>query len=264
MSIKNSKGELLLHLLYGSAGFVLLILVWQVAGLLFFTGEGYGQFHDFLPRPAFKALYGLFTNPVFWSSVFASLRRVLVGLFIAFIIGFSMGVLLGYSAKLRRLTNLPLQFVRMVSPLAWMPIAILVLPAFEHAIYFLILMASMWPVMHNTSQGIQDVPSSWIAMARIQGANRFQLLTRVLLPSATPHILGGMRLALGIAWIILVPAEYLGINKGLGYLINDARDTMEYDRLMALVLAIGILGFILDSLFVLIRRKFDWRKTPVS
>ena len=97
-------------------------------------------------------------------------------------------------------------------------------------------------------------------MARIQGANRFQLLTRVMLPAAAPHILSGLRLALGISWIILVPAEYLGINSGLGYLINDARDTMEYDRIMALVLAIGILGFLLDGMFILIRKPFEWRQ----
>src|SRR5204862_171188 len=117
----------------------------------------------------------------------------------------------------------------------------------------------VWPVMHNTTQGLLDVPPSWINMARIQGASKFQILIKVLLPSAIPYVLNGLRLALGIAWIILVPAEYLGINKGLGYLINDARDTMEYDRLMALVIAIGILGFFLDSVFRFLSSKFDWR-----
>ncbi len=245
-------------MLYGLGGLFLFILVWALVGEFVFKRPGFEQFRDFLPMPAFRALLKLFVNPIFWSSVFASLSRVLIGLFIAFVAGFGWGVSIGYFGKLRKLTNLPLQFIRMVSPLAWMPIAILVLPTFEYAIYFLIAMASVWPVMHNTSQGIQEVPVNWVDMARIQGANGYQLLTRVLLPSAAPRILNGLRLALGIAWIILVPAEYLGINKGLGYLINDARDTMEYDRLMALVIAIGILGFILDGLFALIRRPFDW------
>ncbi len=261
---KNTAGippmlkELFIHLLYGIAGFILLILVWELLGEWFFRSEGSGQFRDFFPVPAFKALRNQLVNGIFWKSVFTSLRRVLMGLSIAFVIGFLSGVFLGYFERMRRLTNLPLQFIRMVSPLAWMPIAILVLPTFEHAIYFLIIMASMWPVMHSTSQALQEVPPSWIDMARIQGAGRFQLLTRVLLPSAAPRILNGLRLALGIAWIILVPAEYLGINNGLGYLINDARDTMEYDRLMALVISIGILGFLLDGLFFLIRKPFDW------
>jgi len=97
-------------------------------------------------------------------------------------------------------------------------------------------------------------------MARIQGASKFQLLVKVLLPFTLPYMLTGLRLALGIAWIILVPAEYLGINSGLGYLINDARDTMEYDRLMALVISIGILGFCLDSIFRFLTQYFNWRK----
>lgn len=244
---------------YGTVGLILLVLAWVAIGALAFTIPGYEQFRDFLPIPAFKALFKLMTDPVFWDSVLASLRRVGVGLGFAFIIGFSWGIWLGLAPRLRSLMNVPMQFVRMVSPLSWMPIAILVLPTFEMAIYFLILMASLWPIMHNTSQGIQDVDPSWINMALIQGASRRQLLLRVLLPTAIPHILHGLRLALGIAWIILVPAEYLGINSGLGYLINDARDTMEYDRLMALVIAIGILGFILDYIFQSLLKRFDWR-----
>ena len=245
-------------IVYGLTGLAALILLWQLIGSIAIRGTGEPQFKDFLPLPAFKALFKLFGNQVFWSSVFASLRRVGIGIALAFVFGFSWGVLLASFQRARKLTTLPMQFVRMVSPLSWMPIAILVMPSFEYAIYFLILMAAVWPIMHNTMQGLLDVPPSWINMAKIQGATKFQVLTRVLLPSALPYVLNGLRLALGIAWIILVPAEYLGINKGLGYLINDARDTMEYDRLMALVVAIGILGFLLDSIFRFLLRKFDW------
>ncbi len=247
-----------IHLSYGAVGFVVFIVLWEVFGRLLFLRSDNQQFTAFLPGSAFAALEQLVGDRIFWDSVVTSLTRVLVGLGIAFVMGFTLGVFLGYFDKLRKLTNLPLQFIRMVSPLAWMPIAILVLPGFEQAIYFLILMASIWPVMHNTSQALQDVPGSWIDMARIQGANTYSLLLRVYLPAAAPRILNGLRLALGIAWIILVPAEYLGINNGLGYLINDARDTMEYDRLMALVVAIGILGFLLDGLFLLIKKTVDW------
>ncbi len=248
------------HALFGLGGFLLLLCVWELLGEWIFSRPDRVRFKDFLPSAAFKALFLLVSEPVFWDSVLASMRRVLVGLFIAFLTGFLWGISFGIFHWFRRLFNLPLQFVRMVSPLAWMPIAILVLPTFEQAIYFLIVMAAVWPVLYNTSQAIRDIPEDWLHMARIQGATQWQLLTRVLLPHAIPYILSGMRLALGIAWIILVPAEYLGINKGLGYLINDARDTMEYDRLMAVVLAIGILGFLLDSFFLLLRERFDWRQ----
>jgi len=244
----------------GILGLTLLVIIWELIGLWVFSTPGKEQFKAFLPIPAFTALWELLTSPVFWDSVQASLRRVAIGLFLAFLFGFSWGILRGYSHQFSGITHTPMQFVRMVSPLSWMPIAIFLLPDFEQAIYFLILMAAIWPIMHNTTQGIRDVDPAWVDMARIQGAGKIKLLTHVLLPSALPYILNGLRLALGIAWIILVPAEYLGINHGLGYLINDARDTLEYDRLMALVIAIGMLGFILDGILRYLGKRFDWRK----
>jgi NitT/TauT family transport system permease protein len=248
-----------ISLSYRFAGLVILFLIWQILGSLLLNEQDYQQFKDFLPIPAFKALYGLFLDSIFWDSTAASLRRVGIGLSLAFIFGVISGIFIGFSKKIRALTHLPMQFIRMISPLSWMPIAILLLPTFDHAIYFLILMASIWPIMHNTSEGLQAVNPDWINMARLQGASRLQLITKVLLPSSLPNLLNGLRLALGIAWIILVPAEYLGINNGLGYLINDARDTLEYDRLMALVIAIGILGFGLDGIFRSLVHRFDWR-----
>lgn len=244
---------------YGILGLLILVICWQGFGLLLFSSEGMQQFQAFMPGPALKALTGLVTEPQFWDSVLASLRRVVVGLGLAFLFGFTWGVVRGFSKRISDITNLPMQFIRMISPLSWMPIAIFLFPTFEHAVYFLILMAAIWPIMSNTAQGIRSVEPTWLDMARIQGANRKQILWHVLLPSALPFILVGLRLALGIAWIILVPAEFLGINHGLGYLINDARDTLEYDRLMALVIAIGILGFCLDSIFRYFGKRFDWR-----
>ncbi|MCP5053243.1 MAG: ABC transporter permease [bacterium] len=245
---------------YGLLGLILLLIVWQILGMILFNREDLRQFSDFLPIPAFKALFQLFSSPDFWQSAIASLRRVGIGLILAFVFGFSWGILRGLSEKTYNISHLPMQFLRMVSPLSWMPIAIFLLPTFEQAVYFLILMASVWPIMQNTTQGIRDVDPAWVNMTRIQGASNLQLLTKVLLPSALPYVLNGLRLALGIAWIILVPAEYLGINSGLGYLINDARDTLEYDRLMGLVIAIGILGFLLDTVFYLLAKRFDWRQ----
>lgn len=146
----------------------------------------------------------------------------------------------------------------MVSPLSWMPIALLIFASFEGAIYFLITMATIWPIMINTSLGVMHVNPSWIMMARNQGANDRQLITKIVIPAAIPYILTSLRLALGVAWIVLVPAEFLGVSSGLGYLINDARDTMEYDRLMAIVIAIGILGFVLDGSIQLMRKSLNW------
>ena len=95
-------------------------------------------------------------------------------------------------------------------------------------------------------------------MAKNQGANHKQLLFHIILPASIPYILTSLRLSIGVAWIVLVPVEFLGISSGLGYIINDARDTMEYDRLMAIVLAIGMIGFILDGAIQLTQKLFHW------
>jgi NitT/TauT family transport system permease protein len=232
---------------YGLAGAALFLALWAAVGYTLFSRPGFAQFSGFLPLPTLRALAGLAGDSAFWSSVLASLRRVAVGIAVAALLGIPSGLLIGFFARLRRMTHAPLQFLRMISPLAWMPIALLVFPGFESSIYFLIAMATVWPIILNTAHGVSRVDPRWIAMARNQGAGDRDLLLRVVIPASVPFILASIRLALGVAWIVLVPAEFLGVSSGLGYLINDARDTMAYDRLMAVVLAIGAVGFVLDG-----------------
>ncbi|MCG8531567.1 MAG: ABC transporter permease subunit, partial [Desulfovibrionales bacterium] len=164
----------------------------------------------------------------------------------------------GFYPTFRKLSYSPIQFIRMISPLAWMPIALLLFKTFEGAVYFLIVMATICPIILNTAIGVLSINPQWIKMAINQGANNFQLIRTIIIPATIPHMVTSLRLALGVAWIILVPAEFLGVSSGLGYLINDARDTMEYDKLMAMVIAIGILGFILDRFFQWAQQSFGW------
>jgi NitT/TauT family transport system permease protein len=259
LEIKNGK-RIVTRFAYGILGTFLLVVVWALLGPLMFQRPGYQQFSGFLPGPATKALYGLMMDGVFWSSVFSSLCRVVVGIGIALLIGLPVGLLVGYYRKLKLMTNASIQFLRMISPLAWMPIALLLFASFESAIYFLITVATVWPIILNTVVGVSRVNPQWINMARDQGARDHHLILHIVVPASVPYILTSLRLALGVAWIVLVPAEFLGVSSGLGYLINDARDTMEYDRLMAVVIAIGILGFLLDGAIqqVLSRCKWNW------
>jgi NitT/TauT family transport system permease protein len=239
------------RLVSGLLGAAVLIGLWAAVGHALFSRPGYAQFSGFLPGPALRALGGLAADPDFWFSVGASLRRVAVGIGIAALFGVPSGLLIGFFARLRRAAHPPLQFLRMISPLSWMPIALLVFPGFESAIHFLIAMATVWPIILNTAHGVSRVDPRWIAMARNQGAGDRDLLRRIILPASVPFIGASIRLALGVAWIVLVPAEFLGVSSGLGYLINDARDTMAYDRLMAVVIAIGAVGFALDAALAL-------------
>lgn len=241
---------------YALLGTFIFTVFWLLLGYLAFARPGYEQFVGFWPMPAIKALYHLFFDIQFWASVYASMRRVVIGICAAFVIGLPCGLFIGFYPTLRVITYTPIQFLRMISPVSWMPIALLLLRTFESAIYFLITMATVWPIVLNTAHGVSRVNPQWINMARNQGAKDYQLLLKIIVPASVPYIITSLRLALGVAWIVLVPAEFLGISSGLGYLINDARDTMAYDRLMAVVMAIGIVGFMIDGTIELLESVF--------
>ncbi len=251
----SSKSDQLRYVLIG---LIVFLSIWTIGGYAIFSQPDFSQFSGFLPIPTIKALWQLIKDPSFWHSVVASLRRIAIGIGIAFILGMPSGLLIGYFRKIQIATYTPIQFIRMISPLAWMPIAMLIFSTFESAIYFLITMATIWPILLNTIMGVTRVNNQWLQMAKIQGAKPYQILLRIVLPASTPYIITSLRLALGVAWIVLVPVEFLGVSSGLGYIINDARDTMEYDRLMAIVVAIGIIGFILDGSIQLTRQLFRW------
>jgi len=241
--------------LLGLLGFICL---WVVVSSFIFTRPELAHFKGFLPGPTFKALGAAAQESKFWISVFASLKRILIGIFLAGVMGVPIGILVGFYPKLRSLSYSPIQFVRMISPLSWMPIALLLFASFESAVYFLIVMATICPIILNTTISVLNINPQWIKMALNQGASNFQLIRTIVIPASFPYMLTSLRLALGVAWIVLVPAEFLGVTSGLGYLINDARDTMEYDKLMAMIIAIGILGFALDRIIQKLQHTFSW------
>jgi NitT/TauT family transport system permease protein len=149
----------------------------------------------------------------------------------------------------------------MVSPLAWMPIAVLMFATWDGSIVFLIAAAAIWPIVFATAAGVKRIDPVWLAMARNLGGRTLSVLRAIVVPAVAQDILTGLRLALGVAWIVLVPAEFLGVTSGLGYAINDARDTLSYDRLAALVVLIGLIGYVLDALISAAIRRAHWTPT---
>ena len=196
-----------------------------------------------------------------WRATVPSLTRIGQGLVWAFVLGAPIGLAIGSLPLLERMVALPFQILRMVSPLAWMPIAVLAFPTWDGAIVFLITAAAVWPIVFATAAGVKRIDPVWLAMARNLGGGRASVLRAVVIPAVAQDILTGLRLALGVAWIVLVPAEFLGVTSGLGYAINDARDTLSYDRLAALVLLIGIIGFLLDAAIGAAIRRARWTPT---
>jgi NitT/TauT family transport system permease protein len=247
-----------LGLIYPSIGIAILLFAWWLGGVVIAANPNTVAFSDFAPAPAFAALLHLSAGGRIWPQALASLARIAQGLSIAILVGVPVGVALGRSAVFQRITHVPFQFLRMISPLAWMPIAVLTFATWDGAIVFLIAAAAVWPVTFATANGLRKLDPNWHKVARNLGARPLRMLWRITLPAVAQDVLTGVRLALGVAWIILVPAEYLGVTSGLGYAINDARDTLRYDDLAAIVLFIGLLGFLMDWCCVVLIRRYAW------
>jgi NitT/TauT family transport system permease protein len=237
---------------------MILLAIWWLGGWMIASNPDTEPFADFAPVPTFERLIQLTANGAIANAVFPSLYRIGMGLLWAVVIGVPVGVAIGLYASLRELTHVPFQFLRMISPLAWMPIAVLAFATWDGAIVFLVAVAAVWPVLFSTSQGVRRIDPLWFKVARNLGADGVQMLRRIIMPAIGQDIFAGIRLAVGVAWIVLVPAEYLGVTSGLGYAINDARDTLEYDTLGAIVVVIGVIGFVLDGICVKLIQRFTW------
>jgi NitT/TauT family transport system permease protein len=241
-------------------GLAMLFALWWLGGWLIAHNPRTATFAGFAPAPTLARLGAMIASGAIWHAFIPSMMRVGLGLALAILAGVPMGIAIGRSAAVRTFTHTPFQLLRMISPLAWMPIAILAFPDWNTAIVFLIAGAAVWPVMFSTAGGLRKLDPDWFKLAHNLGASLPKLLSSLIVPAIAQDILGAIRIALGIAWILIVPAEYLGVTSGLGYAINDARDTLEYDRLAAVILVIGIIGFTLDGLLLTLIRRVSWTR----
>ncbi len=235
-----------LRALLGVGGLAVVFFLWWVGTDL--LAEPTGFVRRFSPASAMSSLVDLLTGSDLTTHAFVSLRRILVGLAFALLIGVPIGLAVGSLSLLEASTTPAFQFLRMISPLSWMPIAVMVFGVGDKPIYFLLAFAAVWPILLNTAAGVRQLDPSWLQLARSLAATRWETLCRVVIPGVLSYVLTGIRLAIGIVWIVLVPCEMLGVSAGLGYFILDTRDRLAYSELMATVLLIGLLGFLLDAL----------------
>ncbi len=243
---------------YSLFGIVTLILFWQVLVMIGSAINDNYVYTQITPIKAIEALWELLFETSFYEHIFASFYRIFYALFLALLIGILLGLLYSSNEKIKITFYLPFQILRMISPLSWMPIAVLVYDSWNGAIIFLIVMAAIWPIIFNLTQGMAKIDIGWIYVAKSFKANLFNQLRYAILPAIAQDLITGLRLALGVSWVIIVPAEYLGVTSGLGYAINDARDTLDYSKLAALILAIGLIGFAIDSFLQSLNNKFKW------
>jgi len=211
---------------------------------------------NFGPYACFSALVELIQNGEIFAHIVVSLQRVLLSLLFALLLGIPLGIAVGLSTLLDRATSPLFQFIRMISPISWMPLAVMLFGIGDAPVYFLLTIAAVWPIMLNVSAGVHAVEPRWLVLANSLCATRWETVTRIVIPAIVGQTLTGIRLAIGIVWIVLVPAEMLGVSAGLGYFILDTRDRLAYSELMAVILIIGLIGYLLDLMTRLFIKRF--------
>ncbi len=200
----------------------------------------------FSPRLAVRGLSELAASGTLVDSAAVSVFRLLAGIVVALVIGVVAGVAVGQLAWLERATRPVQLFLRMVSPLSWAPVAVIAFGVGTMPVVALVAAAAVWPILTATADGVRGVRPAHRQVARSLGASRWEVVRHVVLPAIRPNVLAGLRLALGIAWVVLVPAEMLGVTSGLGYAVLNAKDQLAYDHITALIVVIGSIGFALD------------------
>lgn len=244
------------------AGLAILFGLWWLAVWLFTLNPNTPFFFsNFAPDKAIlQGIPSLWNYGSIQNGVHASGYRLGMGMLLAIVIGVPIGIFIGRNRLFAETTHLPFQMLRMVSPLSWEPIAVIAFAAWDHAIIFLITIGAVWPVMFATAAGMAKIDPAWFKVARNLGATRLQLVTKVILPAVSYDVLTGIRLALGVAWIVLIPAEFFGTNSGIGYTLQNARENLFYDELMGMIIIIGLIGYILDSILVYLLNRASWMR----
>ena len=214
---------------------------------------------DIFPTPmeVLRGLIELVQRGLLLKYIVASLFRVTWGFGLAVLVGVPLGLILGWFRPAFAALNPFIQIMRPISPIAWIPVAILWFGVKDTAPIFLIFLSSVFPITVSAMAAVQNMQQVYLRAAQNFGLSGIPLFRRVILPAALPQIITGIRIALGVAWLVVVAAEMIAVNSGLGYLIIDARNAgKRYDLVVAGMVMIGLIGLVLD-LLVRQLEKFD-------
>jgi len=189
-----------------------------------------------------------------------SVLRVLEGFGIAAVLGLALGVAIGLSRSVDRWTDLVIQVVKPIPPIAWIPLAILWFGIGEQSKVYIIFLGAFFPIIINTIDGIRQTDHKFVELARILAVPRFKFVRQVVLPGALPAIMTGLRVGLMVAWMCVVAAELIAASSGIGYLIMDARQLSQSDVVLVGMISIGVIGKLMDSLIKLLEtRLIRWK-----
>lgn len=214
------------------------------------------------PWQVVTGAWGLVQDGTLGQHIEASLFRVGVGFGLAFLVAVPLGLWMGWVAGAFYTLNPLFQMLRPISPIAWIPVAILWFGIGDVSPIFLIFISSVFPMMVQTTVGVRTIDRRYLRAAANFGVSRWVLFTRVVIPAVLPEIIIGMRIGLGVAWLVVVAAEMIALHSGLGYLIMDSRNAgNRYDLVIAAMVIIGVIGMLLDGATRLLERlnTVKWR-----
>jgi nitrate/nitrite transport system permease protein len=219
------------------------------------------------PKDTFDAAVKLFADPFYsngpndqgigWN-VLNSLQRVGIGFGLAALVGIPMGFILGRFTFLNRMVNPLVSLLRPVSPLAWLPIGLLVFKAANPAAIWTIFICSIWPMIINTAVGVQRVPQDYLNVARVLNLSEWKVITKILFPAVLPYMLTGVRLSVGTAWLVIVAAEMLTGGVGIGFWVWDEWNNLNVKHIIVAIFVIGIVGLVLEHLLITIAKRFSY------
>jgi nitrate/nitrite transport system permease protein len=179
---------------------------------------------------------------------FYSLVRVAKGFLLAILVGTPLGFLLGSSRVFYKMFDPTIQVLRPISPLAWLPLGLILFRQSEPAALFTIALCSMWPTVVNTMTGVRNIPQDYLNVAKVLRLSPWRRLTKIWIPATLPHMFTGFRLSLGIAWLVIVAAEMLTGTPGVGGFLWQEYNSLIYSHILLCILTIGLVGFVLDRM----------------
>ena len=256
MSHDIPRLQRLRHLLQYSGLSLGIVLLWQGLFHLGFLNP------ILLPPPSQVALtcWELLKSGDLLRHIGISMLRVLEGFAIAALLGLSLGVAIGLSRTLDRWTDLVIQVVKPIPPIAWIPLAILWFGIGEQSKVYIIFLGAFFPIIINTIDGIRQTDGKFVELARILAVPRLKFVRQVVLPGALPAIMTGLRVGLMVAWMCVVAAELIAASSGIGYLIMDARQLSQSDVVLVGMISIGVVGKLMDSLIKLLEKRLvTWK-----
>ena len=236
---------------------VLFLLFWEVGANLELFAKGMPTASKTLQELWWWSTHPFFDNGpkdlgIGWN-LLISLRRVAIGYFLASIIAVPLGILIGISPISYKAFNPYVQLLKPVSPLAWLPLGLYIFRNSEVTGIFIILISSIWPTLINTAFGVANVNPEYLDVSKTLGASKIRTIFKVIIPAALPNIVSGLRISMGISWLVIVAAEML-LGSGLGYFIWNEWNNLYIPNILVAIFIIGLVGLILDNIFGALER----------